>query len=761
MRLTCQTKSTKNNKEEILKGTVKRILYQKEGSSFVIFEMMTVDDTRYNCKGFFEGLEEGTYVVVQGNVETTDYGFAIQCSSIRKDIPLDEKSILKYLEVKTKGIGVFTMGKIMTEYGHDALTVIHKDPQKVAKEIKGVNLQMAESMSKSLSDLLEYKDTDYYFTKFGIGKRTAEKIKDYCSEHNLDVKKVLTENPYQLAGEVSGFGFLKADEVGMKAGIKKDSTLRIESGISYVLKEFENMQGDTYVPKSAFFKKAAEILKVDTGLIQKVAKEGSSKFALKGDRIYQAELLRMEQKISKTLIQKANLKLDRAKRASQVETELQKEFESEGIVPDAKQMEAIVSGFSNGALVITGGPGTGKTTTTKLLIKKLQEQGCLIKCVAPTGKAAKRMEEATGEHASTIHRLINAIGDFGSIDADVVIVDEFSMVDVYVMYMLTSHLDKDTSLIMIGDSDQLPSVGAGQVLKDIINSKVIPVVRLASVHRQAEESNIVKNAHEINEGKSVDLENAHKDFFMISKSITDAESVKRTIAILIATVFPKQGIKANDIQVLCPTRKGPLGVVEMNKMLQEALNPKTENNKEYFFHLTKTMFRTGDRILHIKNDYELRFYNQEPDLEEISSQKKKKGSNKADAGVFNGETGIITDILNKKGNVSVKVQLDDGRYVVYTEKELDEIELAYAVTIHKSQGSEYPVVIIPMLRYENALLYNRNLLYTAITRAKKCVVPIGSKQVFWAMSKNTKSQQRFTSLDEMLYLMKKKAETAA
>lgn len=761
MRLTCQTKSTKNNKEEILKGTVKRILYQKEGSSFVIFEMMTVDDTRYNCKGFFEGLEEGTYVVVQGNVETTDYGFAIQCSSIRKDIPLDEKSILKYLEVKTKGIGVFTMGKIMTEYGHDALTVIHKDPQKVAKEIKGVNLQMAESMSKSLSDLLEYKDTDYYFTKFGIGKRTAEKIKDYCSENNLDVKKVLTENPYQLAGEVSGFGFLKADEVGMKAGIKKDSTLRIESGISYVLKEFENMQGDTYVPKSAFFKKAAEILKVDTGLIQKVAKEGSSKFALKGDRIYQAELLRMEQKISKTLIQKANLKLDRAKMASQVETELQKEFESEGIVPDAKQMEAIVSGFSNGALVITGGPGTGKTTTTKLLIKKLQEQGCLIKCVAPTGKAAKRMEEATGEHASTIHRLINAIGDFGSIDADVVIVDEFSMVDVYVMYMLTSHLDKNTSLIMIGDADQLPSVGAGQVLKDIINSKVIPVVRLASVHRQAEESNIVKNAHEINEGKSVDLENAHKDFFMISKSITDAESVKRTIAILIATVFPKQGIKANDIQVLCPTRKGPLGVVEMNKMLQEALNPKTENNKEYFFHLTKTMFRTGDRILHIKNDYELRFYNQEPDLEEISSQKKKKGSNKADAGVFNGETGVITDILNKKGNVSVKVQLDDGRYVVYTEKELDEIELAYAVTIHKSQGSEYPVVIIPMLRYENALLYNRNLLYTAITRAKKCVVPIGSKQVFWAMSKNTKSQQRFTSLDEMLYLMKKKAETAA
>lgn len=761
MRLTCQTKSTKNNKEEILKGTVKRILYQKEGSSFVIFEMMTVDDTRYNCKGFFEGLEEGTYVVVQGNVETTDYGFAIQCSSIRKDIPLDEKSILKYLEVKTKGIGVFTMGKIMAEYGHDALTVIHKDPQKVAKEIKGVNLQMAESMSKSLSDLLEYKDTDYYFTKFGIGKRTAEKIKDYCSENNLDVKKVLTENPYQLAGEVSGFGFLKADEVGMKAGIKKDSTLRIESGISYVLKEFENMQGDTYVPKSAFFKKAAEILKVDTGLIQKVAKEGSSKFALKGDRIYQAELLRMEQKISKTLIQKANLKLDRAKKASQVETELQKEFESEGIVPDAKQMEAIVSGFSNGALVITGGPGTGKTTTTKLLIKKLQEQGCLIKCVAPTGKAAKRMEEATGEHASTIHRLINAIGDFGSIDADVVIVDEFSMVDVYVMYMLTSHLDKDTSLIMIGDADQLPSVGAGQVLKDIINSKVIPVVRLASVHRQAEESNIVKNAHEINEGKSVDLENAHKDFFMISKSITDAESVKRTIAILIATVFPKQGIKANDIQVLCPTRKGPLGVVEMNKMLQEALNPKMENNKEYFFHLTKTMFRTGDRILHIKNDYELRFYNQEPDLEEISSQKKKKGSNKADAGVFNGETGVITDILNKKGNVSVKVQLDDGRYVVYTEKELDEIELAYAVTIHKSQGSEYPVVIIPMLRYENALLYNRNLLYTAITRAKKCVVPIGSKQVFWAMSKNTKSQQRFTSLDEMLYLMKKKAETAA
>ena len=213
MRLTCQTKSTKNNKEEILKGTVKRILYQKEGSSFVIFEMMTVDDTRYNCKGFFEGLEEGTYVVVQGNVETTDYGFAIQCSSIRKDIPLDEKSILKYLEVKTKGIGVFTMGKIMAEYGHDALTVIHKDPQKVAKEIKGVNLQMAESMSKSLSDLLEYKDTDYYFTKFGIGKRTAEKIKDYCSENNLDVKKVLTENPYQLAGEVSGFGFLKADEV--------------------------------------------------------------------------------------------------------------------------------------------------------------------------------------------------------------------------------------------------------------------------------------------------------------------------------------------------------------------------------------------------------------------------------------------------------------------------------------------------------------------------------------------------------------------
>lgn len=338
---------TNGNKEEIRKGTVKRILYQKEGSSFVIFEIMTVDDTRYNCKGFFEGLEEGTYVVVQGNVETTDYGFAIQCSSIRKDIPLDEKSILKYLEVKTKGIGVFTMNKIVAEYGHDALNIIHKDPQKVAKEIKGVNLQMAESMSKSLSDLLEYKDTDYYFTKFEIGKRTAEKIKDYCSEHGLDVKKVLTENPYRLAGEVSGFGFLKADEVGMKAGIKKDSTLRIESGISYVLKEFENMQGDTYVPKSTFFKKAAEILKIDSGLIQKVAKEGNTKFALKGDRIYQAELLRMEQKIAKTLIQKANLKLDRAKRASEVEAELQKEFESEGIVPDAKQMEAIVSGFSN------------------------------------------------------------------------------------------------------------------------------------------------------------------------------------------------------------------------------------------------------------------------------------------------------------------------------------------------------------------------------------------------------------------------------
>ena len=586
-----------------------------------------------------------------------------------------------------------------------------------------------------------------YLQKYGISNRLAAKI---YQRYGLDVYKVLEENPYQLADSIEGIGFKTADEIAARIGIHTDSDYRIKSGLFYTLQQAVS-EGHVYLPQEELLRRAGILLEVEIKDMEKhvmdlcierktVMKEHEGEI-----RIYPAHYYYLELNTAKML---HDLDIDCEMPEDLMESRLRRVEESEEIELDPMQHRAVIESIKHGLLVLTGGPGTGKTTTINTMIRFFDSEGMSILLAAPTGRAAKRMTEATGYEAQTIHRLLEvnvnpeeegSIGGFlrnsqNPLEADVIIIDEMSMVDLPLMHALLSAVVPGTRLVLVGDVDQLPSVGPGSVLKDIIASGRFPVVTLTRIFRQAGESDIVVNAHKINAGEPVVLDNKSRDFFFLRRQ--DADTIIGVVIMLIQKKLPKYvHAHPNEIQVMTPTRKGLLGVERLNGILQRYLNPPQEGRTER--EINGRLFRVGDKVMQIKNNYQLEW--------EVSTKfglTVDKGT-----GIFNGDMGIITEI--NEYTETLEVEFDESRKVKYSFEMTEELELAYAITVHKSQGSEYPAVIIPLLAGPK-LLYTRNLLYTAVTRAKKCLTIVGSDAVFQEMIQNKNEQARYTSLTERI-----------
>ena len=622
---------------------------------------------------------------------------------------------------------------------------MEEEPERLA-EIKGISERKAREICVQVEEKKDLRQAMIYLQKYGISIHLAVKI---YQKYGLGTYSVLEENPYKLADDIEGVGFRTADEIASRIGIHTDSDFRIQSGIFYTLLQ-SVQEGHVYLEENVLSERAAQLLEVELKDIEKYLMDlaMSKKVVLKQDRekvrVYPAQYYYMEMNTAR-MLKELNINYDEPddlirRRIDKLEEETESTL-------DEQQKRAVAEAVKHGIFILTGGPGTGKTTTINAMIRYFLSEGMDIRLAAPTGRAAKRMTETTGYEAQTIHRLLEVSGSpeesskggFGRnqdnpLETDVVIIDEMSMVDLTLMHALLSSVVPGTRVIFVGDRNQLPSVGPGKVLQDLIESHAFPVMMLTRIFRQAQESDIVVNAHRINAGEEVRLDNKSRDFFFLKRQ--DADVIISVILTLIQKKLPRYvKAKMTDIQVLAPMKKGLLGVERLNRILQQYLNPPSvkKQEKEY----GERLFRVGDKVMQTKNNYQLEW--------EIATKYGlvvDKG-----VGVFNGDIGIVTAIHTY--DETVEVEFDEKRKVKYPFKMLDELELAYAITIHKSQGSEYPAVVIPLLAGPR-LLYCRNLLYTAVTRAKKCVTLVGNETVFREMIQNVDEQKRNTSLAERI-----------
>lgn len=588
-----------------------------------------------------------------------------------------------------------------------------------------------------------------FLQKYGISLNLGAKI---YQKYGDSVYSVLQENPYRLADDISGVGFKIADEIAYRIGIHTDSDYRIKSGMVYTLLQATG-EGHVYLPKDELFQRASELLGVDSSYMEKhlvdLAMDRKIVQKEQGDQIliYPAQYYYLELNTARMLRELDIFCPEDEKIVERRIVQIEKET---GTVLDEMQKKAVQEAAGHGLLILTGGPGTGKTTTINAIIRYFEGEGAEIRLAAPTGRAAKRMTEATGYEAQTIHRLLELSGmpeddregqpihfernAENPLETDVIIIDEMSMVDIHLIHSLLMAVTAGTRLILVGDENQLPSVGPGNVLRDIIRSGQFPVVELKKIFRQASESDIVVNAHKINKGEQVEINNKSRDFFFLKRY--DADIIIRVVIALIQEKLPKYvEAKPFEIQVLTPMRKGLLGVERLNQILQRYLNPPDDSKKEK--EIGQGLFREGDKVMQVRNNYQLEW-----EIRGRYGIPIEKG-----VGVFNGDTGIIKTI--NEFAETAEVEFEDGRWAEYSFKQLDELELAYAVTIHKSQGSEYPAVIIPLLSGPRMLM-NRNLLYTAVTRARKCVTVVGSEETFRDMIRNEKQQRRYSSLDQRI-----------
>ena len=731
---------------EEVKGYVDHIVYRNEDNGYTVFQLNN-DDGEITCVGNFHFIEEGELLALEGEYMTHRlYGsqFSVKTSTVCE--PEDLISIERYLgSGAIKGIGTVLAGKIVKKFKEDTFRIIEEEPERLA-EIKGISERKAREIASQAEEKKEMRQAMLYLQKYGISTALAAKIYQH---YGNSIYRVIEENPYQIADHVSGVGFKTADEIAAKVGIHTDSDFRIRSGIFYTLMQSMG-EGHIYLLKETLSWRAGRLLEIEIRDIERylmdlaMEKKIMMKEAEDGMRIYSSHFYYMEMNVARML---HDLNICEQLPNDLLIQRLEKIEDETGMILDDMQRKAVTEAVKRGILVLTGGPGTGKTTTINAMIRFFESEGMTILLAAPTGRAAKRMTETTGCEASTIHRLLEvsgnpeeeSVGGFqrneeNPLDTDVLIIDEVSMVDLPLMNALLKAIIPGTRLILVGDQNQLPSVGPGSVLKDIIASRCFPVVMLTKIFRQAGESDIVVNAHKINRGEPVILDNKSRDFFFLKRQ--EADVIISVVLTLIQKKLPKY-VDAGmlDIQVLTPMRKGLLGVERLNQILQRYLNPpapeKTE--KEY----ADRLFRVGDKVMQIKNNYQLDW-----EIRTRYGMTVDKGQ-----GIFNGDMGIIREINTYEETVTV--EFDEHRQVVYPYQLLDELELAYAITIHKSQGSEYPAVVIPLLQGPRQL-YHRNLLYTAVTRAKKCVTVVGSDAVFQEMIRNNQDQKRNTSLDERI-----------
>lgn len=732
---------------ETIKGYVDHIIYQNKDNGYAVLSM-NVDDEEEICVGIFRGVDNGENLEITGEyVEHPSYGFQFKANSFKVVEPDDLLSMERYLgSGAIKGVGEALAKRIVKRFGKDTFRVIEEEPERLV-EVKGISERIAQQITDQMIEKREIREAFLFLQKYGITNTLAVKIYE---KYGMGMYGILKENPYRLAEDIQGVGFRLADEIADKIGIHTDSDYRIRSGILYTLLQ-ASLEGHMFLPMRVLVRRSADLLQVPEEAIRAqiqnlhmdhkvVVKKTTDEPEVYAFSYYYAELncARMLRELN--VLMESELLDSEEKR---IETILQRILKEQGLELDELQKNAVLECVKHGIMILSGGPGTGKTTTINTIIRYFDEEGMDILLAAPTGRAAKRMTEATGYEARTIHRMLEINGGMedGSrarferngenpLEADVVIIDEMSMVDIYLFQSLLEAVSVGTRLILVGDVDQLPSVGPGQVLQDLIESKSFPTVMLKKIYRQAGESDIVMNAHRINMGQKIALNNKSKDFFFLPRN--DVQVIYKHMIQLITEKLPRY-VEAQpyDIQVLTPMRKGSLGVETLNEILQRYLNPADPSRKEHA--AGDRIFREGDKVMQIKNNYQLEW--------EIVSQygiRIDSGS-----GVFNGDIGIIRRIREESS--TVQVEYDEHRLVEYTFSQLDEIELAYAITIHKSQGSEYPAVLLPLLSGPKMLM-NRNLLYTAVTRARKCVTILGSQEVVDGMIENENQYHRYTGL---------------
>ena len=736
---------------ETVTGYIDHVIFRNEDNGYTVMVMKgTEDDSELTCVGTFPALTQGASIEAVGNYTTHPvYGRQFQISSYTEKMPEDALAMERYLgSGAIKGIGAALAARIVRRFGDDTMRIVEEEPERLA-EIKGISEKKAMEIAEQMTEKADMRRAMIFLQKYGISLNLGARI---YQKYGQTVYSVLQENPYRLAEDIGGVGFKIADEIASKIGIHTDSDYRIRSGMLYTLLQASG-EGHTYLPKEELFFRASQLLGVDPSYMEKhlmdmvVDRKLIVKETEEGAVVYPARFYYLELNTARMLCELNILCPEdeqmMAKRIARIEKETDTEL-------DEMQKQAIMAAARHGLFILTGGPGTGKTTTINAIIRYFEEEGAELRLAAPTGRAAKRMTEATGYEAQTIHRLLELNGmpegeqegrtvhfDRNSenpLEADVIIIDEMSMVDIALMHSLLLAVTAGTRLILVGDENQLPSVGPGNVLRDIIRSRCFSVVELKKIFRQASESDIVVNAHKINRGEPVVLDNKSRDFFFLKRY--DADIIIRVVIALIQEKLPRYvDAKPYEIQVLTPMRKGLLGVERLNQILQRYLNPPDDKKKEK--EIGQRLFREGDKVMQVKNNYQLEW--------EILGRYKipvDKG-----VGVFNGDTGIMEEI-NEFAETAT-VQFEDGRRAEYSFKQLEELELAYAVTIHKSQGSEYPAVILPLLSGPRMLM-NRNLLYTAVTRARKCVTVVGSENTFAEMIRNEKQQQRYSSLDRRI-----------
>lgn len=731
---------------EKVTGYVEHIVFRNEENGYTVFHLEN-EDGEVTCVGNLNFITEGEMLELEGEyVNHSVYGNQLKVLAYRVKEPEDLVSIERYLgSGAIKGIGQTMASRIVKKFREDTFRIIEEEPERLA-EIKGISERKAMEIASQMEEKKDMRKSMIYLQKYGISTKLAAKI---YQRYGMKVHQILEEKPYRLADDIEGVGFRTADEIAARIGIHTDSDYRIRSGLFYILQQAV-VEGHIYLPEELLLRRAKVLLGIEMEDIEKyimdlcmerktVMKEKDGKVI-----VYPAHYYYMELNTAKML---NDLDIDCQMPEDMMEKRLRAVEEKEKIELDPLQHKAVIESIKHGLLILTGGPGTGKTTTINTMIQFFESEGLSILLAAPTGRAAKRMTEATGYEAQTIHRLLEVNGNpeeestggflrnrENPLEADVIIIDEMSMVDLNLMHALLSAVVQGTRLILVGDVDQLPSVGPGSVLKDIISSERFHVVTLTKIFRQAGESDIIMNAHKINAGEPVELNKKSRDFFFVK--CDEADTIIGGIIALIQRKLP-QYVQAhpNEIQVMTPTRKGLLGVERMNVILQKYLNPADEKKTER--EINGRLFREGDKVMQIKNNYQLEW--------EICTRfglTVDKGM-----GVFNGDMGVISEINEYKE--TVEVEYDEGRKVKYGFDMVDELELAYAITVHKSQGSEYPAVILPLLPGPK-LLYNRNLLYTAVTRAKKCLTIIGSDTTFQEMIRNKSEQERYTSLAERI-----------
>lgn len=728
---------------EKISGYIDHIIFRNEENGYTVM-VMICDGEEVTCVGSLQYINEGELIEAEGTyTQHSTYGTQFKISSFELKAPEDEMAMERYLgSGAIKGIGSALAARIVRRFKGDTFRIMEEEPERLA-EIKGISEKKAREIAQQMEEKRDVRKAMIFLQKYGISSALSVKIYNQYGER---LYRIIEENPYQMTDEIQGVGFKIADEIAEKAGIHTDSDFRIRSGLFYALKQSMS-EGHIYLPRLELFQRGAELLGVSAEAMERNLMDLAMdrKIVLKEDRVYCSQNYYLELNTAK-MLHDLNVTADIAddtvmKKLSDIETETQTMLED-------LQKEAVVQAVNHGLLVITGGPGTGKTTTINTLIHYFASEGLEILLAAPTGRAAKRMTEATGYEAQTIHRLLEISGvpeeesagyHFernmeNPLEADVIIIDEMSMVDLFLMHALLSAVSVGTRLIMVGDVNQLPSVGPGSVLRDIIHSECFPVVRLNKIFRQASESDIVVNAHKINEGQHVVLDNKSRDFFFLKRD--DANVIISVMLTLVMKKMPKY-VDAGmlDIQVLTPMRKGLLGVERLNMILQEYLNPRSPEKKEKEY--GAGLFREGDKVMQIKNNYQIEW-----EIRGAYGIPVEKG-----VGVFNGDMGIVSEINEYAEQMTVV--FDDNKYIEYSFKELEQLELAYAITIHKSQGSEYPAVVIPLLSGPRMLM-SRNLLYTAITRARKCVTLVGSDQVFQQMIDNEMEQKRYSTLKEQI-----------